>query len=71
MTEPDGIGMSKEKNTKWSEEEKKLNVGIRMGLAKALQACKEVDLIGADDCEEKIRDLMMAQNERINENAKS
>ena len=55
--------------TKWTEEVRQQNIGIRMGLAKALQACKEVDLIGAEDCEEKIRELMTDMNERINENA--
>ena len=60
----------KQQTTKWTEEERQLNIGVRMGLAKAIRACEEVDLIGAENCEEKIRELMTNQNERINENAK-
>ena len=45
-------------------------IGIRMGLAKALAACKECEMIGAEECEEKIRQLMQAQNDKINEMSK-
>lgn len=57
--------------TKWSVEERSHNIGIRMGLARAISACDEVDLFGADECIERIRELMKGQNDRINENAKT
>jgi hypothetical protein len=55
---------------KWSPEDKALNIGIRMGLARAVKACKKCGLVGGEECEDIIRGLMIEQNERINKNGK-
>lgn len=51
-----------------TEEDMQLNNGILIGLDMAIKECDLVDLIGADECIERIRSLMQKQNEVINEN---